>query len=300
MNMMARDTLARPPVLVVGIWLVLSLAPSTLRAEPLDRQVAEWVILMGGSVRLEGQDGRIRELTQAAGRRLSSRAGGPRGNQHQSPRPAEADRADAFEDPESPRAHVEPQRGVEHRLQPRAAPPREHSFARGADLQRHLSRIDQVRGPRDRGHRGARADPPAVEPGEYPGAGSPSGPVHESRGARPGLLPRGRRRPAADAGPHQAAQAPVAGRRDQRRGPAESRRSGEPRATGPGWDEDHGCRDRSPAGDDEAEEAELAGGRADGRGNPAPGEHDGTGRIEPVRDQGHQRRAWRCSRASST
>ena len=36
---------------------------STLRAEPADRQVAEWVILMGGSVRLEGQDARIRELT---------------------------------------------------------------------------------------------------------------------------------------------------------------------------------------------------------------------------------------------
>jgi Leucine-rich repeat (LRR) protein len=36
----------------------------TLRAEPPDRQVAEWVILMGGSVRREGQDGRIRDLTQ--------------------------------------------------------------------------------------------------------------------------------------------------------------------------------------------------------------------------------------------
>ena len=64
MNVMARDTLARSAILLVGTWLALSLASSPLRAEPLDREVAEWVILMGGSVRLEGQDGRIRELTQ--------------------------------------------------------------------------------------------------------------------------------------------------------------------------------------------------------------------------------------------
>src|SRR5262245_44132602 len=64
MNVTARDALARPAILSVGFWLALSLGPSTLRAEPPDRQVAEWVILMGGSVRLEGQDGRIRDLTQ--------------------------------------------------------------------------------------------------------------------------------------------------------------------------------------------------------------------------------------------
>ena len=274
MNTIPLAALARPAILVVEIWLALSLAAST--APGRARGPA--------GCRMGDPDGRFgtprragrahSRADEAAGSRLSSRAGGPGGNQHQPPRSAKTDRADAFEDPESPRTHVEPQRRVEHRLQPRAAPPREHSFARGADLQRHLSRIDQVRGRGHRSHRGARSEPPGVEPGEYRGARSSSGPVHESRGARPGLLPRERRRPAADARSHQAAQAPVAGCRDQRRGPAKSQRSRERRATGPGRDEDHGCRNRSPAADDEAEEAELAGGRADGRGNPAPGEHD--------------------------
>src|SRR3954447_22960614 len=83
---------------------------------------------------------------EATGSRLSSRAGGPRGDEHQSPRPAKTERADATEDPEPPRTHVESRRRGEPRLQSRATPPREYSFARGADLQRHLSRIDQVRG----------------------------------------------------------------------------------------------------------------------------------------------------------
>jgi hypothetical protein len=64
MNLMARDARARFASLVLVIWLALALPPSPLRAEPLDRQVAEWVILMGGSVRLEGQEGLVRELTQ--------------------------------------------------------------------------------------------------------------------------------------------------------------------------------------------------------------------------------------------
>ena len=64
MNLMARDARARSVILVIETWLALSLVSSPLRAEPLDRQVAEWVILQGGSVRLEGQEGRIRELTQ--------------------------------------------------------------------------------------------------------------------------------------------------------------------------------------------------------------------------------------------
>ena len=33
-------------------------------AEPQDRQVAEWTILLGGSVKLEGKAERIRDLTQ--------------------------------------------------------------------------------------------------------------------------------------------------------------------------------------------------------------------------------------------
>src|SRR5947209_8251551 len=53
----------RALALAVGVWLALALGPSPSRAEPPDRQVAEWAILMGGSVRIEGQVGRIGELT---------------------------------------------------------------------------------------------------------------------------------------------------------------------------------------------------------------------------------------------
>src|SRR5688500_7720311 len=41
-----------------------ALCAVTLRAEPLDRQAAEWVLLLGGSVRLEGRSERIREVTK--------------------------------------------------------------------------------------------------------------------------------------------------------------------------------------------------------------------------------------------
>src|SRR5262245_61909653 len=45
--------------LMIGIGVV----PASLAwAEPRDRQVAEWVILMGGSVRMVGQPERIREV----------------------------------------------------------------------------------------------------------------------------------------------------------------------------------------------------------------------------------------------
>src|SRR4051812_47093326 len=47
--------------LLVALLALLSAAP--LRAEPQDRQVAEWTILLGGSVRLEGQPDRIRDVT---------------------------------------------------------------------------------------------------------------------------------------------------------------------------------------------------------------------------------------------
>jgi Leucine-rich repeat (LRR) protein len=49
---------------VVATWCLLSAAAPPLQAGPLDRQVAEWVLLMGGSVRLEGGSDRIREVTQ--------------------------------------------------------------------------------------------------------------------------------------------------------------------------------------------------------------------------------------------
>src|SRR5262245_54827534 len=43
--------------------IVLFAASSLMAAESADRQVAEWTILMGGSVRLEGQAERIREVS---------------------------------------------------------------------------------------------------------------------------------------------------------------------------------------------------------------------------------------------
>ncbi len=57
-----RSTSARVATLLVAstLWLFVSAGP--LRAESPDRQVAEWVVLVGGSVRLEGQIERIREV----------------------------------------------------------------------------------------------------------------------------------------------------------------------------------------------------------------------------------------------
>src|SRR4051794_19687524 len=54
----------RLAILLAGVWLVPDVVTRTRGAEPSDRPVAEWVILMGGSVRVEGRDERIRELTR--------------------------------------------------------------------------------------------------------------------------------------------------------------------------------------------------------------------------------------------
>src|SRR3954454_17815913 len=62
-NLFTRNVGARPPVLAVLISFCVSAAAPTLRAEPPDRQVAEWAILSGGSVLLEGRAERIREAT---------------------------------------------------------------------------------------------------------------------------------------------------------------------------------------------------------------------------------------------
>src|SRR5437867_1559133 len=48
---------------LVAIWLCFAIAVSPLMAEPQDRQVAEWAILLGGSVRLEGRPERVRDLS---------------------------------------------------------------------------------------------------------------------------------------------------------------------------------------------------------------------------------------------
>jgi len=43
--------------------IAIAVAESVV-ADERDRQVAEWVVLMGGSVRLEGQRDRVREVSQ--------------------------------------------------------------------------------------------------------------------------------------------------------------------------------------------------------------------------------------------
>src|SRR5437016_1494354 len=48
-------------VLAAALWMS---AAAPLRAEPQDRQVAEWTLLQGGSVRLEGRPERFREVTK--------------------------------------------------------------------------------------------------------------------------------------------------------------------------------------------------------------------------------------------
>src|SRR5436189_363342 len=55
---------ARRAALAIFAALGLCLLASGLRAELPDRQVAEWTLLLGGSVRLEGRPERIREVTK--------------------------------------------------------------------------------------------------------------------------------------------------------------------------------------------------------------------------------------------
>src|SRR6266487_2433872 len=54
----------RLAVLVLTAGLCVSVSATPLRAEPQDRQVAEWATLLGGSVRLEGRPERVRDLTK--------------------------------------------------------------------------------------------------------------------------------------------------------------------------------------------------------------------------------------------
>ena len=220
MNAMSPDALARPAILLVDVWLALCLVSSPLRAEPLDRQVAEWVILMGGSVRLEGQAERIREVTEL-----------PAGDFH-------LELVDLVGTNILP-PDLQWLTGLT-RLKTLNLPGPMWNPSSGAtiDYSRDLRHIAGIRTLEEltfsytylesikfeddghRGDRGARPQPPAAEPGRHPGPRPPPGAVHEPRGARPGLLPRERRGPEADAGPDQAPEAPAAGRGDQRRGPA--------------------------------------------------------------------------------
>ena len=64
MNTLARIIFVRAATLSALILLYFSITAPTLHADSQDRQVAEWVLLMRGSVRLEGRDERIREVTK--------------------------------------------------------------------------------------------------------------------------------------------------------------------------------------------------------------------------------------------
>src|SRR5436190_19571709 len=59
----SRNSALRLAMLAVAASLWMS-AAAPLRAEPQDRQVAEWAILLGGSVRLEGRPERVRVVTK--------------------------------------------------------------------------------------------------------------------------------------------------------------------------------------------------------------------------------------------
>src|SRR5436190_9806009 len=59
----SRNSALRLAMLAVAASLWMS-AAAPLRAESQDRQVAEWTLLQGGSVRLEGRPERIREVTK--------------------------------------------------------------------------------------------------------------------------------------------------------------------------------------------------------------------------------------------
>ena len=48
----------------LSLLLVAMMLPASTRAEPIDRQVAEWVLLLGGSVRLQGEDLRIHDVKE--------------------------------------------------------------------------------------------------------------------------------------------------------------------------------------------------------------------------------------------
>ena len=54
---------ASPVAIFLALLLFLAAGSRSLSAEPLDRQVAEWVLLMGGTVRVEGAQDRIQDVT---------------------------------------------------------------------------------------------------------------------------------------------------------------------------------------------------------------------------------------------
>src|SRR6476646_3303337 len=63
-QILVRGRCAGQLVRLTAVVVCLFGAATPLLAEPQDRQVAEWVILQGGSVRLEGRPERIHDLTK--------------------------------------------------------------------------------------------------------------------------------------------------------------------------------------------------------------------------------------------
>ena len=148
---------------------------------------------MGGSVRLEGQDGRIRELTDL-----------PAADFH-------LELADLVGTNINP-PDLQRLSGLTHlKILNLPGPMWNPSAGSTIDYSRELRHLASIRSleeltfsdtylesikfedPGIEAIAVARAESPAVEPGEYPGARPPSGPVHESRVARPELMPRERR-----------------------------------------------------------------------------------------------------------
>ena len=125
-------------------------------AEPQDRQVAEWVLLMGGSVRLEGRAERIREVTQLPAADFQLELVDLVGTNILPPdlkwltgltRLKILNLPGPMWNPSSG-ATIDYSRDLRHIAN--------SSRTRRADVQLHLSRIDQVRRYGDRRDRGAR------------------------------------------------------------------------------------------------------------------------------------------------
>ena len=62
-RLVVQETIVRLRPLLLAIAIGSGVAATPLPAEPLDRQVAEWALLMGGSVNLTGQRERIRDIS---------------------------------------------------------------------------------------------------------------------------------------------------------------------------------------------------------------------------------------------
>ena len=131
--------------LALSLVVLFSLsAPSPLLADPQDRQVAEWALLLGGSVRLEGRPERIREVTKLPAGDFHLELVDLVGTNILPPDLKWLTGLTRLKVAQSARTDVESQLRRDDRLQPRPQAHRQPPDARRADVQLHLSRIDQV------------------------------------------------------------------------------------------------------------------------------------------------------------